>query len=370
MVLVGAIYDTVLDRTIWPDVLTKLSLFVPGVASAVFWEDASDQRGDAYFHDSGIPEHYRELYFSKYVGLNPITIPRMFANVDEPIATGDLVPYGEFLRTRFYREWAQPQGLVDFVSITLEKRAIKSAMFGVFRHERHGLVDEATRRRMRLLAPHLKRAVLISKVIDFKRGEADSFAETLDRLRAAVILVGASGQIVHANAAAAVLLSGGSVIQAVNGAVTANAHEAARRLRAVFSAAGGDGAIGKEGITIPLAGRTGQHYVAHALPLTSRARRRASGTHEAVAAIFIHKASFEAPSPPVAMREVYSLTMTELRVLFAIVDVGGVPEVADTLGIAASTVKTHLGRVYEKTGVRRQADLVKLVPGFSNSPIF
>jgi len=54
-------------------------------------------------------------------------------------------------------------------------------------------------------------------------------------------------------------------------------------------------------------------------------------------------------------------------VLFAIVEVGGVPQVAEVLGIAASTVKTHLGRVYEKTGAARQVDLVKLVAGFSSS---
>jgi DNA-binding NarL/FixJ family response regulator len=56
--------------------------------------------------------------------------------------------------------------------------------------------------------------------------------------------------------------------------------------------------------------------------------------------------------------------MTELRVLFAIVEVGGVPEVAQVLGIAPSTVRTHLGRIHEKTGGSRQADLVKLVAGF------
>jgi DNA-binding CsgD family transcriptional regulator len=53
-------------------------------------------------------------------------------------------------------------------------------------------------------------------------------------------------------------------------------------------------------------------------------------------------------------------------VLLAIVEVGGVPEVAETLGVAASTVKTHLGNLYGKTGTSRQADLVRLVAGFSN----
>lgn len=54
-----------------------------------------------------------------------------------------------------------------------------------------------------------------------------------------------------------------------------------------------------------------------------------------------------------------------MRVTLAVVEVGGAPEVAEMLGIAASTVKTHLGRIYEKTGAVRQADLVKLVAGFA-----
>ena len=55
----------------------------------------------------------------------------------------------------------------------------------------------------------------------------------------------------------------------------------------------------------------------------------------------------------------------QLRVLLAIVDIGGVPEVAAALGVAVTTIKTHLSRLFEKTGVARQADLVKLVAGFS-----
>jgi hypothetical protein len=44
---------------------------------------------------------------------------------------------------------------------------------------------------------------------------------------------------------------------------------------------------------------------------------------------------------------------------------GGVPEVSQALGIVATTVKTHLGRLFEKTGADRQADLVKVVAGFA-----
>ena len=37
------------------------------------------------------------------------------------------------------------------------------------------------------------------------------------------------------------------------------------------------------------------------------------------------------------------------------------PEVAPVLGITEQTVKSHLHHIYEKTGKRCQADLVKLV---------
>jgi DNA-binding CsgD family transcriptional regulator len=36
------------------------------------------------------------------------------------------------------------------------------------------------------------------------------------------------------------------------------------------------------------------------------------------------------------------------------------------LGIAETTIKTHLRRVFIKTGADRQADLVKIVAGFAS----
>lgn len=101
------------------------------------------------------------------------------------------------------------------------------------------------------------------------------------------------------------------------------------------------------------------------LPLTSGARRLAGVAYSATAALFIRKSAIEVPSSAEVIARAYQLTPSGLRVLLAIVEVGGVPEVAGALGVAESTVKTHLGHVFEKTGVTRQADLVKIVAGFS-----
>ena len=64
------------------------------------------------------------------------------------------------------------------------------------------------------------------------------------------------------------------------------------------------------------------------------------------------------------------LTPGELRVLYAVIELGGgVRAIADVLGISQATVKTHLHHIFQKTGTRRQIDLVKLVAGISNPSI-
>jgi DNA-binding CsgD family transcriptional regulator len=115
---------------------------------------------------------------------------------------------------------------------------------------------------------------------------------------------------------------------------------------------------------VPLSTSNGDRWIAHVLPLTSGLRRRAGISYSAVAAVFVRKATLDLPSPLEALTEAYRLTPAELRVLMAIVEIGGVPDAAPVLGISETTVKTHLQHVFEKTSTNRQADLVKLVAGF------
>ena len=82
--------------------------------------------------------------------------------------------------------------------------------------------------------------------------------------------------------------------------------------------------------------------------------------------VFVHKAALDTPSPIEVIAKHYKLSPMELRVLLAIVEVGGVPEVAEALGIAATTVRTYLNRVFVKTGIKRQADLVRLVASYTS----
>jgi DNA-binding CsgD family transcriptional regulator len=163
------------------------------------------------------------------------------------------------------------------------------------------------------------------------------------------------------------MIAEGNVLCAPLGRLLANDPDVNRALRDIFlAAATGDAAIGVRGVAVPLVARDGERYVAHVLPLSSGARRGAGVSYAAAAALFVQKAALATHSPPAVIAKTYRLTPMELRVLLAIVEVGGVPQVAETLGIGESTVKTHLKRLCEKTGARRQADLVKLFAGYTS----
>jgi DNA-binding CsgD family transcriptional regulator len=200
-----------------------------------------------------------------------------------------------------------------------------------------------------------------------KSAEAATLADTVDGLSAGVFLVDASGRVVHVNAAGQAILARGSVLRSTNGKLVATDPNAARILGDVLERLeGGDRALNIKAVAVPLPARDGERYVAHVLALASAARRGVANGYAAVAAVLVQKAALEAKSAIEAIASTFKLTPGELRVLLAIVELTGVPETADALGVGQATVKTHLHRLFRKTATARQAELVRLVAGFSS----
>jgi hypothetical protein len=195
--LIGDTHDAALDPELWADVLGKTRAFTGGWAIALSWKDAVAKRGGSYIEEGGQDPHYRQLYFEKYTKLDPCTTGQFFAQIGEPVATADLLPYEEFLQTRFHKGWVPPQELADGALALLDKSATNISFLALFRRERHGLFDAEARHRMRLIAPHFRRATLIGNVIDLKKAEAASLADTLDGISAGMFLADAAGRIVH-----------------------------------------------------------------------------------------------------------------------------------------------------------------------------
>ena len=93
------------------------------------------------------------------------------------------------------------------------------------------------------------------------------------------------------------------------------------------------------------------------LPLRQRTLRNGLGQRTA-AAVFVSNAADPPRLPADAMALLYDLTPAEARVFEFIVEGNTPAAISQQLGVTLPTVRTHLGRVFEKTGCTRQADLV------------
>jgi len=364
--LLGDIYDAALDAELWPRALEQICGFIGGSEGNIFWQDVIGKAAKRYF-EWGHDPHYTRLYMEVYAKINPLFPGAFGFPVGRVFHQSEIIAFDELRETRLYREWMEPQGFIDFVACHLDKSAGSCIPMTIIRHERDGFVDKATISRTALIVPHVRRAALIGNVIGLRTCEAATLADTLDGLAAAILLVDGAGRVTHANLSGRAMLDDGAILTGHGGRLEARDKDCDQALKDVFAAAdGGDAAVGARGVVVSMVALNGQRYVAHVLPLTAGARRRAGSTYDAVAAVFVHEAALEAPSMPNALAKAYSLTAMELRVLLGIVQVGGGPSVAEELGISETTVRSHLRHVYQKTGTNRQADLVKLVAAFES----
>ncbi len=362
--LIGDVYDAALDPALWPHVLEGSASFVGGVASALFMKD-SIRKTHNTIYSWGYDPDYTRMYIEEYGRFDPFAMAQLFCDIDNPISGADIMPHHEHRKSRFFKEWVQPQHWIDAISATLERSATTYSGFSVIRHEDNGIVDDAARRRLTLIVPHVRRAVLIGKIIDLHKIETAALADTLDGLAAAIFLIDAAGRIVHANTAAHVMLAETAVLRSSSGKLIAVNANADRALHDIFmNAESGDTAVGTAGIAVPLSSQGGERYVAHVLPLTAGARRKAGVAYSAVAAVFVRKTALDTPHPLETIATTFKLTPAEMRVLMMIVDLGSVRDASSVLGISEATVKTHLKHVFDKTATKRQAELVKLIAGY------
>ncbi len=358
--VIGDIYDAAIDPALWRQVLGRICAFVGGSSAVLYWHDSATERSEALHLFNENPT-YTRLYFEKYLPMNPMFPAATFVDAGVVTTDEDIMPASELAKTRFYKEWIKPQGIVSALAVNLEKGITRTSLINV---RTTVPTNKQMRRRLGLLVPHLQRATAIGRLFDQGNATEKALTETLDHVEAAVFLVDANAGITFANGTAKKMLGHGTLVRKEGNALHAVAQDANRTLLSIFvSAEKGDGSVGVRGIAVPLTDMSGEQWFAHVLPLTSGRRQQAGDNYAAVAAVFIRNLAPNALSPLEGIAKLYKLTTSEVRVFDAVLKVSGVKAIAELLGLSQATVKTHLQNLFRKTDTGRQSELVKLIAG-------
>jgi DNA-binding CsgD family transcriptional regulator len=179
----------------------------------------------------------------------------------------------------------------------------------------------------------------------------------LNALTVGVVLTRHDGQVLYMNAAARRQIRTGRALCLLNNRFSATDPSAARGLRAALACLSEDGENVPRFQTLALPDREGAGVLATILPLDLQAQTPST----AIAAIFIQDPAMKTRPPDKAFAALYCLTDAELRVIRALADGLTSRQVARALGLGLETVKTHLRRIFQKTGATRQADIIALI---------
>ena len=191
-------------------------------------------------------------------------------------------------------------------------------------------------------APRGSEAFLFAGLGDLQPGAA-GLAPLLDRFNGAAILVERPGIIACANSAAVVLLAEGTIFREQNRLLIPR-HSTAQRLF--------DEALLSDGHapSMKRIARPDGDMILWLIPL------REDGSRQMIVLVTTPD-PVPAMSGPMLM-EAFGLTVAEARVLAGLMKGYTIARLSAELRITCRTVKAHLQKLFDKTGTRRQADLV------------
>jgi DNA-binding CsgD family transcriptional regulator/PAS domain-containing protein len=358
--LIGMIYDCTLDPSRWEATIAAIKDVFQGESIIL---SLNDLRTDRLLIDKSVgwtPEwrqrrdrHLAEIHarLSEWLAVSP--------SLDTPFIASRHLSQEHLANSAYMKEVLGPLGIADVMHIFLMQTPTHVSELVVMHHQSYGIATEREIELAALLLPHLRRAVTISRVLEAKEIENIHLAGALDALDCGVVLTDRNGAILYPNRTAEKMLRKGNTLQDIGGVLRARNPAASRELRtAIKLAAEDETAIGATGLAVHLNAPSEQPIVAHVLPMAGSDRRR-DVQPDAVAAIFIGTPPDEGTAADTLART-FQLTRAEKRLLVSLLSGQTLAEAAQCLDIAPSTAKTHLASIFSKTGISRQAELMRL----------
>jgi DNA-binding CsgD family transcriptional regulator/PAS domain-containing protein len=358
--VIGAIYDCALDPERWPSTCRAVADLCASTGGGICVHDLKQVRNDQLFV-FGYQAEFLEKLGSQFAE-SPMAAADVVSNVGDVNSLAQ--EPRQLLESRFYREVLKPYGLRDIIWFPALRTGGRMASLHASRSNKKPYYRQHEAQLFRLLSPHVCRALAISDALDIRALRSEMLERTLDGLSAGVFLTARDGHVVYMNAAAERQVKAGHSVCLAHKRLSA-VDPAARAALAknIDAATRADTASSwiEHSVAIPDGSGAGGGYVATLLPIENGERSGILAPFAASVAVFMQDPIQVPLMPGEAFARLHGLTGGELRVLLALSQGLGGMESAEMLGISEPTVRTHLQRIFSKTGTTRQSDLLSLL---------
>lgn len=356
--LLDTIYDTAAEPDLWPTALTQMADFTGSQGGILFGQSFGASR--VYFDYNGrLSEDCNQAYKERHVQ-NPWNDAMQRQPVGRVVLSDEVVPLASLKPTLFYDEVLRPQDVAHNVMIALAMRDDFCVAFNLCRSARQGQLTAEQQESVSQLVPHLRRAIGLGFRIDGYRALQSGQFRVLDHLAAGVVLLDSQSRLLYANAAARAHDTLHGPLSLRRNSVAARSPAYAQRLAALIRAA----RLGAPSASMSVPGSSdGQLITILVVSVRGKDVGRLGDLHmpDAAVMLFIVDPADRLGIPPAWIMDAYGLTRAEARVALVASQGLGAPEIAAQLGLSVNTVKTHMRRIYSKTGTGRLAELTRLI---------
>ena len=351
LALIDPIYGAAADIDRWPAVLETIAdAFGASDASlsAVSQRDVpwlvAPRTDPAFLQSYGEYYHPLNLFWQRAASL-PIGT----------VVTDQMVLPRETLRaSQFFNEWSRPQGYLSVMGATLLAEDDWRVEFVVpGKHEfgpEHLKLYEA-------IAPHLKRAVQLNHRLQTLALDRHYSFTALDSIGQGVIIVDARARVLFANRACDSAFKDGLRLNDLT-LCGGSSSETARLHLAIAASAQGNETDTRDAISIS---RRESRSALSLLIIPLRSEVEAIARYHRAAIIFVTDPENVVLPDDKQLQRKFGLTNAEIALVHELIGGGSLQTVADKLNIKIATARTHLHRIFTKTGTSRQAELMRLM---------
>jgi DNA-binding CsgD family transcriptional regulator/PAS domain-containing protein len=358
--LVGLIYESASEPSVWPKFLERYSDAVRCTSTLLLLYDTDQRVGNVEAAARFDPVDLRR-YNEYYVGVDPWGTRAQRRIVAGAVLRGEsLCPSRVLERSEFYADFLRPMDVFHESCGIVALEGSRASVIASLRPRRDGSFHEEELSLLKLLMPHLQRALALHRRLRSLQSSAQSALAVLDRLPYGVILLSATARVVLINRSAKAILDQTDGLTVRQQELHSYSWDSNKRLQTLMhgAVATSSGCALHSGGALSIVRPSGRKSF-RILVTPIHRELFASALTAPAAIVFMVDPERRFDTPIDMLAELFALSRAEARLGVLLLQDRSLDESAQELGVSLNTVRTQLKKLFEKTGTNRQRALIR-----------
>lgn len=297
------------------------------------------------------PADIVEQYRLRYMTTEPL--PYFSMQAGKVYTLTDLI--GEREKSPFYQGFLQPAGLDHLMMVYVEEPGGFRCWISVARREDMGPFTDEETANCEWLIDYMQSALTVYSALKKVELERDIYASALRNLHMGYVLLDQHGRVIRMDEEAEHLLAHNTDLFISGTALKVRHTEKNDELQQIVAEGLASRADFSRGLNIP-----GARHIVLLIKSAPEAPILASAVTPHLV-VYINEPTAPTTTPKARIAELFELSPTEAALVVELVHGRTLAEAAANINITEQTARSYSKRIFNKTGTRRQAELVRLI---------